>query len=86
LRIGISRSVPGGYPAGHKRLRVLEPGDWLHAPPAIFIARYQDQLDLLDAEAIVARIQAMVADAKAEAAVLCCYESPTDPSAWCHRG
>jgi hypothetical protein len=83
LRIVISRSVPRDFPPGYRRIRALEPGDWLHAPPAIFVARYQAQLDLLDAEAIIVRVTEM-ADGF-EAAALCCYESPHDPTSWCHR-
>ena len=38
----------------------------------------------LDARAIVARIEAMAAEAGASPAALACYESPSS-GAWCHR-
>jgi hypothetical protein len=53
-RIGISRSVPRGYPAGYKRLKELEPGAWLRSVDAIeYHARYMNQLDALDVRALV---------------------------------
>ncbi len=79
LRIGISRSVPRNVGPGYRRLRMLEPGDWLHAPPAVFMLKYQDLLGRLDAGEIVAKIEAM-ADGY-EAAALLCYER----TGWCHR-
>jgi hypothetical protein len=82
LRIGVSRSVPRGYPAGYRRLKTLEPGDWLHAPPDVFIAKYRDHLARLDAREVLNRIGEMAAGFAGVA--LYCYESPTG-STWCHR-
>ncbi len=79
LRVGVSRSVPRTVGPGYRRLRMLEPGDWLHAPPAVFILKYQDLLGRLDAGEIVGRIAKM--SAGYEAAALLCYER----SGWCHR-
>jgi Domain of unknown function DUF488 len=80
LRIGVSRSVPRGYPAGYRRLRVLEPGPWFNSvTPEEFHRRYMAQLHGLDAQAIVDRIGEMAVGY--EAAALVCYER----SGWCHR-
>lgn len=80
LRIGVSRSVPRGYPPGYRRLRDLEPGPWFNSvPPDEFHRRYMAQLDRLDAQAIVDQIAEMAAGY--EAAALCCYEV----RGWCHR-
>ena len=85
LRIGISRSVPRGYPAGYRRIRALEPGEWFRSvTPAEYHRRYMEQLHGLDARALVDRIEAMAVGF--EAAALVCFENPTDPLAWCHRG
>jgi hypothetical protein len=84
-KIGVSRAVPRGYPAGYRRVRELEPGPWFNSvPPLEFHQRYMAQLKSLDAGEIVQKIQ-LLADG-AEAAVLLCFESPNDPMAWCHRG
>jgi hypothetical protein len=82
-KIGISRTVPRGYPAGYRRIRDLEPGPWFNitTPPAYYDL-YRRQLERIDAEAIVARI-AILADDKTEAALLC-FETGK-PGDWCHR-
>ena len=84
VRVGVSRSVRRNIGAGYRRIRLLEPGPWLDAAPDEFCRLYAQQLDRLDARAIVARIEAMAAEAGASAASLACYESPSS-GAWCHR-
>jgi hypothetical protein len=84
LKIGISRSVPRGYPAGYRRLRELEPGPWFNSvTPREYHARFMLQLADLDAAKVVEKIERL---SEGRNVALLCYESPHDPKAWCHRG
>jgi hypothetical protein len=84
LRVGISRSTPRRI-SRFRRLRALEPGLWFNsASPEEFHKLYMAQLNALDVATIVARLEALAADAQAVAVVLVCYETPHG-GAWCHR-
>src|SRR5262245_41483860 len=83
VRIGISRAVPRGQPAGYRRLRQLEPGLWFNSvTPAEYLRRYGEQRGRLSPHSIIATIDEM-ADGHDSAALLC-FESPQDPSASTH--
>ena len=70
LRVGISCSTPRRI-SGFRRLRALEPGLWFNsASPEEFHKLYMAQLNALDVATIVARLEAMAADAQAVAVVL----------------
>ena len=85
-KIGISRGYPRGYPAGYRRMMELAPGPWFNSvSPAEYHRLYMEQLGKLDPKAILAKITGMLGDHHRDAALLC-FESPTDPAAWCHRG
>jgi hypothetical protein len=84
LRIGISRGTPQRQPAGFRRLPELTPGPWFNSVSADeYHRRYMAQLAGLDPKAVLARISDMAAG---HDVALLCYESPTDPAKWCHRG
>ena len=85
VKIGISRGVPRNQPPGYRRIHSLEPGPWFRVvSPEAYHELYMTQLAKLDAAAILREI-AQLGQA-ADRVALVCYESPTDPDAWCHRG
>lgn len=83
-RIGISRGVPRGQPAGYKMYRKLQPGTWFSsAPVEQYVRLYREEvLDRLDPQATVDELLRL-ADGKMPA--LLCFEMPSD-ARWCHRG
>lgn len=84
-KIGISRMVPRGYPAGYRRIKELEPGPWFNSvTPLEYHKRFMAQLNELDPREVLQKI-VLLADGAEAAALLCC-ESPNDPMQWCHRG
>src|SRR3954452_8663141 len=84
LKIGISRAVPRGHPAGYRRIRSLEPGPWFNSvTPEEYRSRFLALLAGLDARSIVPQIETL---ADGRDAALLCFENPHDPAAWCHRG
>jgi hypothetical protein len=93
--IGISRGGPRGQPAAalkgrYKLYKALYPsGDLLKAlerravTPTQYAAWYQTEtLDRLDADETVAALQR---SADGREPLLCCWERPEEPGAWCHR-
>jgi hypothetical protein len=95
LKIGISRSVPRGYPAGYRRIRELEPGSWFNSVTPIEYHRlFMEQLALLSPRQVFAKIDGMAREgaersgwsSPSKDVALLCFEAPEDPDAWCHRG
>ncbi len=83
-KIGISRGTPRGYAAGYRRMPELAPGSWFNSvSPIEYDRRFQELLDALDPQAVLAKIATLAAG---NDAALLCYEDPADDSAWCHRG
>ncbi len=83
-RIGISRGIPRGQPAGFRRYARLNPGVWFAscATAAEYEARYKDEiLAPLDAHRVAAELVAM---AEGRVAALLCFERPRRGQ-WCHR-
>ena len=83
-RIGISRGVPRGFPAGYRRYGKLNPGSWFKscATPAEFVRRYEDEILARLDPCVVARELQTIAGGRTP--VLCCWEHAGGPS-WCHR-
>lgn len=83
-KIGISRGTPRGYPAGYRKMPELAPGPYFKtATPAEYHCQFMYGLEGLDPEEVVDKIRRLSAGRDV---ALLCYESPTDPAAWCHRG
>jgi hypothetical protein len=84
IKIGISRGVPRGQPAGYRIFRKLAPGTWFNSVSVEeYRSRYLAQLNELDAGKVVEEIMALAGD---RVPVLVCYESPVKPGDFCHRG
>jgi hypothetical protein len=83
-KIGISRGTPRGYPAGYRRMIELAPGPWFNSvTPAEYHRRFMDQLGALDARAVLAKLHEL---GTGRDVALLCYEAPSKPADWCHRG
>lgn len=84
-RIGISRGTPRGEKAGYRLMKELAPqfNGWNACNPSSYHTRYMAQLADLDPKAILAKITDL--GASRDVALLC-FEKPSDPAAWCHRG
>lgn len=83
-KIGISRGVPRRQPAGYRLMKELAPGPWFNSvSPEEYHQRYMAQLAALDAHLVLGRFAELGAGRDV---ALLCYEKPTDPDAWCHRG
>jgi hypothetical protein len=83
-KIGISRGTPRGQKAGYRLMKELAPGDYFRtASPEEYHERFMAGLADLDPETILAKIKSLAAGRDV---ALLCYEKPTDPAAWCHRG
>jgi hypothetical protein len=83
IKIGISRGVPRGLPAGYRLFKKLAPGPWFNnVSVAEYDRRYKAEiLAPLDPATVVAAILDI---AGGKTPVLCCYERP-DGKLWCHR-
>jgi hypothetical protein len=82
IRIGISRGVPRGMPAGYRLFKALAPGPWFNTTtPTEYDHLYAEILGKLDAGEVVRQIEAL---ANGRVPVLCCYERP-NTGVWCHR-
>lgn len=83
VKIGISRGVPRGIPAGYRMFRALNPGLWFDSVGyEEYLIRYmRDVLGPLNAASIAARIKRLAGEREP---VLVCYEKPGGPE-WCHR-
>jgi hypothetical protein len=83
-KIGISRGTPRGYPAGYRRMPELAPGPWFNSvTPAEYHRLYMAQLAALDAQAVLQKLHQLAGNRDV---ALLCFEAPTKPEAWCHRG
>ncbi len=83
-KIGISRDTPRGYPAGYRRMAELQPGPWFASVnPEEYRCRFMAQLQALNACAVVGKMAEL---GGGRDVALLCFEAPSDPSAWCHRG
>jgi hypothetical protein len=87
VRVGISRGVPRGMPAGYRRFTPLNPGPWFNSvAPEVYLQLYRTEiLDQLDPANVVAAIERAM---DGRTAVLCCYESVAKieaGEAYCHR-
>jgi hypothetical protein len=83
-KIGISRGYPRGYPAGYRRMMELAPGTWFNSvSPAEYHRLFMEQLSKLHASDVVEKITKLSAG---KDVALLCFEKPSDPTAWCHRG
>lgn len=85
LKIGVSRGVPRGTPAGYRRYPALNPGSWFRSVAAgEFHRLYHDEvLKKLDAERVVRDLTAISAG---RIPVLTCFEKSAPGDDWCHRG
>src|SRR5690606_13199397 len=87
IRIGISRGVPRGLPAGYRIFRRLAPGPWFRSvSPVEYMKLYHAEvLSRLDPRQVVRELTDM---AGGPIPVLICYEkaTPNDDEQWCHRG
>lgn len=87
LRVGISRGTPRGQPAGFRKMSELAPGSWFNSvDPAEYHRLYMAILEGLDPQATVDKLEMMAKRAEKPDVALLCYESPTKPADWCHRG
>ena len=84
-RIGISRGVPRGTPAGYRRYAALNPGPWFSSVPVEeYIARYNDEvLSRLDPQGVLDDLTTLSAG---RIPTLLCFEKPVPGPDWCHRG
>jgi hypothetical protein len=86
MKVGISRGVPRGTPAGYKRYRALEPGPWFNSVSIPeYLSRYNAILSGLDPAHVVDELATACGDA---VPVLLCYENPAAiqrGEVWCHR-
>ena len=83
IKIGISRGVPRGTPAGYRMYRKLAPGSWFNSVSAdVYKDRYFDILGQLDPNQVMTEVLKLGAG---KTPILCCYESPRRPDQWCHR-
>jgi hypothetical protein len=84
-KIGVCRTVPRAF-AGNVNYRELAPPRALKGlEPRAFQAAYDAQLNKLDAQFVMARIEQL---AKGNTPVLVCWENARDINAgrcWCHR-
>jgi hypothetical protein len=84
-RIGISRGVPRGIPAGYRMFRALAPGPWFRSVDATeYCWRYRREiLDRLDPQETWDRLHEL---AGGQEPVLLCWERPPfTRETWCHR-
>ena len=83
IRIGISRGVPRGMPAGFKMYRKLAPGPWFNSVSAEEYHRlYHDEiLGQLHPRVVAEELTAMARD---RVPVLTCFEQ-SGRGLWCHR-
>lgn len=84
-RIGISRGVPRGTPAGYRRYAALNPGRWFSSVTVEeYIARYNDEvLSRLDPRGVVDDLTKL---SDGHTPTLLCFEKPGPGPDWCHRG
>jgi hypothetical protein len=83
FRIGISRGMPRGQPAGFRMYRKLAPGPWYSsAEPDEYVRRYHAEiLAPLDPEVVAAELTEMAAG---KVPVMLCFEQANGRD-WCHR-
>jgi hypothetical protein len=84
-RIGISRGVPRGQPAGYRLYRKLAPGDYFNrVTVGEYYKLYSAQLADLDPAAVVRDLYEL---AGGRSPTLLCFERPeANDASWCHRG
>lgn len=87
IRIGISRFVPRGTPAGYRLFKALAPGAWFKdATTREYLRLYDSEvLAKLDPALVVDQITTIAGDREP---VLCCFEPPHKIAAgeqFCHR-
>jgi len=86
FKVGISRGVPRGTPAGYRRYAALNPGPWFKSSTVPeYLALYGAQLAKLKPERVAADLVAL---APGRTPVMLCYENPVgiqSGSCWCHR-
>lgn len=83
VRVGISRGMPRGMPAGYRMYRKLAPGPWFKSVDESEYQRryFKEVLGQLDPVAVIAELQALTDGAPA---ALCCFERANDDH-FCHR-
>jgi hypothetical protein len=85
-KVGISRGVPRGSPAGYKRFRALEPGAWFNSSTsADYLKLYGEILARLDPREVA---DSLLTLAPGKVPVMLCYEAPAsirEGTTWCHR-
>ena len=86
LKVGISRGVPRGTPAGYKRFRTLEPGTWFNSSTIPdYLKLYGAILAALDPHKVADDLAAL---SPGKVPTLLCYENPVgvnEGKIWCHR-
>jgi len=86
IKVGVSRGVPRGMPAGYKRYRALEPGSWFRSVSIPeYLKLYNAILAKLDPRRVA---EELIAAGDGRIPVMLCYESAPDIQAgtqWCHR-
>lgn len=84
LRVGISRGIPRGQPAGYRVYRRLAPGSYFNqVGVSEYRTRFYAQLKELDPATVVLELEAM---GEGRDVALLCFESPKKDEDWCHRG
>ena len=83
-RIGISRGIPRGVPAGYRRYPPLAPGEWLWTTDdeATYRDLYFAQLSKLDPARVIADLHKLAGDT---VPTLLCFCDLRKTGAWCHR-
>ncbi|MBS7703281.1 hypothetical protein [Chelatococcus asaccharovorans] len=87
VRVGVSRGVPRGQPAGYRRYTKLNPGSWFNSVGSEeYLRRYKAEvLGRLMPDQVAKDLEALTGG---KPAALLCYESPLRIEAgsqWCHR-
>ena len=84
-RVGISRGMPRGIPAGFRRYAPLAPGEWLYTTEdqSEYRERYFAQLAKLDPARVVADLHRLAGSCAVP--TLLCFCNLLETGAWCHR-
>jgi uncharacterized protein YeaO (DUF488 family) len=87
IKIGISRGVPRGMPAGYRIFKTLAPGDWFNSVTAPeYVRRFkQEILGEIEPEETIAKLRKL---SGGKTVVMCCYEKPSEIAegkTYCHR-
>ncbi len=84
-RVGISRGMPRGVPAGFRRYAPLAPGEWLYTTEdqGEYRDKYFAQLGTLDPARVVGDLHRLAGSCAVP--TLLCFCNLRKMGAWCHR-